>query len=612
MERLKRLGVALALLASSSACHATSSLPYSSDSSNSDVVAPGALGTQTARDGLRTPRTMAGSPVGSSNTVTADMPVPRPKTKPCVVKLFDRFVFDNFNNQPYNFTPPAACPAPWAKVVLNVDLSVQKGNQYDRTGIMWLDGAVVWFGTTAEPQSNLAPNWHVENDVTELSALFRSAGQGQVSLGNLISKKYGINSKIFGSAFVQFYPATRRYPAPHVADIVIGMPYSPPLGGATTLPNSPMQIATALPHNITQAYLDVYLQSQNAEEQWFMCVPTRVYNNSKKTFGFCPNTAFREGYVTVGSMPAGIAPIYPWIYTGGMNPGLWAPIPGIQTLNFKPYRVDLTPFASVLSSNPSPTIQVAAVNSFSWFTGAGDLLLFLDPKQSTVTGAVTTNTLKVPTYSTASNIIYGQGTGIGGQGVAGTGTTRVTASANYVIDGYVNTSSGKVSTAVSDNMQFSNTSSMTSISSAYVQKIYQVMTLKQRVQTTWRVTQTTDTFLQYPIQVSFQETLNKAGDIGLPVTVFQGYQKRVTQNSTAPFYKPVSSVLFNTLESSDSLVLNSKYYPISNKGNSSQLYTYYDSDGACYGHKIASKNNVVTADTMPSCFTAAPVPQPYP
>ena len=29
---------------------------------------------------------------------------------------------------------------------------------------------------------------------------------------------------------------------------------------------------------------------------------------------------------------------------------LWRPIPGVHTLNFEPYRVDLTPFAAILST----------------------------------------------------------------------------------------------------------------------------------------------------------------------------------------------------------------------------------------------------------------------
>jgi len=55
------------------------------------------------------------------------------------------------------------------------------------------------------------------------------------------------------------------------------------------------------------------------------------------------NTAFRESEVTIDGNPAGVAPVYPWIFTGGIDPELWIPIPGVQTLNFKPYRVNLTP-----------------------------------------------------------------------------------------------------------------------------------------------------------------------------------------------------------------------------------------------------------------------------
>ena len=59
--------------------------------------------------------------------------------------------------------------------------------------------------------------------------------------------------------------------------------------------------------------------------------------NSNRALG----TGFRETEVKIDGILAGIASIYPWIYTGGIDPGLWRPSPGIQTLSFEPYRVDL-------------------------------------------------------------------------------------------------------------------------------------------------------------------------------------------------------------------------------------------------------------------------------
>ncbi|HYL26555.1 MAG TPA: peptide-N4-asparagine amidase, partial [Candidatus Nitrosotalea sp.] len=252
--------------------------------------------------------------IGGSNTIYADMLVPRPDTTPCVVTLFDRMPFKDFNNKTFRYRAPAACPGPWAKVVLNMNIRVTKGTQYDRTVIMWVDGAVVYFGTTSEPSTNLAPHWHVERDVTDLSALFKQNSEGQVQLWNCYCPP-NYNGYQIGHAWLEFYPPDTNYPAPRVADEVIGLPNAPPLGNVATLPKTPMEYKGDFPPNIERAYVDLYLQSQNKEEQWFMCTPDDVWSDSKHALGFCRNTPFREGVVSVNGRPAGLAPIYPWIYT---------------------------------------------------------------------------------------------------------------------------------------------------------------------------------------------------------------------------------------------------------------------------------------------------------
>jgi hypothetical protein len=55
--------------------------------------------------------------IGSSNTVSADPPVPRPNTRPCTVDLFTNMEFADYNTKTYSYTPPADCPGPWTKVV---------------------------------------------------------------------------------------------------------------------------------------------------------------------------------------------------------------------------------------------------------------------------------------------------------------------------------------------------------------------------------------------------------------------------------------------------------------------------------------------------------------
>src|SRR4051812_12410287 len=122
--------------------------------------------------------------VGSANTVTADPPIARPATTPCAVPLFTNFSFANFNSQFFTYNPPA-CVGPWAKVVLEADFSIDAGRQFDRTANIWIGGANVYFGTTAEPSAAVARSWHIENDLTDYSPLFTSTQTGRVDLGNL-------------------------------------------------------------------------------------------------------------------------------------------------------------------------------------------------------------------------------------------------------------------------------------------------------------------------------------------------------------------------------------------------------------------------------------------
>ena len=67
-----------------------------------------------------------------------------------------KFVFADFNPKSFNYTPPAACPGPWAKVVLEASFSINAGRQFDRTANIWIGPTNIYFGTTSEPSRNTA------------------------------------------------------------------------------------------------------------------------------------------------------------------------------------------------------------------------------------------------------------------------------------------------------------------------------------------------------------------------------------------------------------------------------------------------------------------------
>ncbi|MCW5953786.1 MAG: hypothetical protein KIT69_16150, partial [Propionibacteriaceae bacterium] len=76
--------------------------------------------------------------VGSKQPSTAEPFVDRPDTAPCAeVTLFTDRKFvprDGAPPQDYDYTPPADCPGPWSKVVLESDLHVDpEAELYDKT-----------------------------------------------------------------------------------------------------------------------------------------------------------------------------------------------------------------------------------------------------------------------------------------------------------------------------------------------------------------------------------------------------------------------------------------------------------------------------------------------
>ena len=379
---------------------------------------------------------------GSGNTAVIEPPVTVPKELPCEVQLTTGAVF-NANNVSFTYTPPAACPGPWARVVLSVDVAVQKGIQYDRTGTLWLGGVPLWFGTTSEPNPGLAPSWHFERDLTKYSALFTTPQTGFELIANYTNSTD--NSLIVSSSVLKFYPPTASFPAPSTPDLVL--PLSAAGGGTVALNTGSDVLSTTvtLPTNVKNATLDVYTQGQSGDEFWYFCVPD-AYTTELES---CGGGSFREGEITVDGTPAGVAPVYPWIFTGGIDPYLWAPIPGVQTLSFTPFSVPLSPFAGVLSNGAAHTIGLSVYGANGYFSAAGALLVTLDPATTAITGSVTHNDLAAsPTMTVVPKITQGSS--------ATTGSLDTIGRHDFTISGDIITSAGKITNTVTQTTKFVN------------------------------------------------------------------------------------------------------------------------------------------------------------
>lgn len=521
--------------------------------------------------------------VGSANTVTADPNITRPATTPCVVTLFTDAQFTDFNVENYTYTPPAACPGPWAKVVLEADINLNAGIQYDRTANFWLGPTNIYFGTTAEP-SNIGPSWHVENDLTDYSSIFYTAQSGQADIGNTLC--CGLTSTIYASASLEFYPLAKGQTAPVTANVVLPLSAGPS-GGTVTLATTTDTLSGtfAMPTNVQAAYLDVYAQSQSADEFWYTCVPNDVSTELQS----CGNTGFRETEITIDGQPAGVAPVYPWIFTGGIDPDEWLPIPGIQTLNFTPYRVNLTPFAGLLSNGQQHTVSLSVYNANNYFSATASLLLYEDPGSTQTSGAITQNTLTAAPTPVVTENLNVQSTSI-------KGTVDVSSKRNFTISGYVNTSHGTVTTKVIQNLTFFNNQYFSITTPQYLQYISQGTTVGSHVTVSQPGVASTvyNQTYNWPLTVDITLAFLNSGNINQTTKANQTYQ--LTTSNTQSGRILYNSSLVNAGQHLDTLELNSSFEIIGNEGQSSaQQYNSYDSTGAAYSCDLAAAGNLLTS-----------------
>jgi Peptide N-acetyl-beta-D-glucosaminyl asparaginase amidase A len=559
----------------------------------------------------------AGSLIGSGNTITADPPVSRPSGKygaPTKVQLFDKLEFNNFNPQNFSYTPPAFTepaqpnsPRPWAKVILVCDISVTAGVQYDRTARMTIGNTVVYIGTTAEPTPTLGPSWHIERDLTEYSNLLMSPQSGEINIGNLVNSTY--TGVIYASAYLLFYPYTpgSGESAPVVADLVYPLPGT--ADGSYTLQSAANTLSVTLtvpqqvqgiPTTVARAYLDVFAQSQYEDEFWYSNVPDDLAQELNEYGG----TAFREVEVSIDGQVAGFAPVYPWIFTGGIDPYLWVPIPGVQTLNFVPYRIDLSPFAVPLSDGNSHTISLNVYNANNYFLASANLFVYLNYNSSALTGGVTVTGDYQPPFDLQENIRKVNGYP---NGTISTRSTR-----HLTVQGYVVVSpTEKLLTTVEQDASFSNEQRFVISASAYEQHIDQLTKLTtkstyQDIKTGAGQKSTTLTDvrdLNYPLTADIVQTFNSDSSGQQKTTINQEYLIDEAGDWVSEFGLPAKVVsytshLANAVKAVDTLLFNSSFQITGNQGQaSSQSYSFDNTAPAQhYLHTLKAANNVVTYD----------------
>ncbi|MEZ0469794.1 peptide-N4-asparagine amidase [Luteimonas salinilitoris] len=385
----------------------------------------------------------------------------------------------------FPYVPPVGCSGPWAKVILKVAFYNADPHSY-LDGITFayisIDGVPLYSGGGQD--NDVPTHWRVERDVTDYSAILRAAGTGVLEIKGSPRYLPRFNSPYYASATLLFYPANAENRARRVPDAVY--PLTTAGWQDVRTPDERIDTSFTLPRNVERAYLDVMAHPRYRDDVipyvnygndlfWFTCMPdgtmeafpelTSRLAIGAKRLGLdgweppqgCRGGSFREVQVSIDGQPAGIAPVFPRVYpqfnaVWGSAP-LFQPAPAPQVLNFMPYRVDLTPFAGLLSDGAphTVTLAVASGGSIVDFHLSGTLLVYRDAGTAQIVGQVTRNTLSgQPPAPTVTSTLARNATG------EVSGEVRTTSSRSYAIEGYIDTSRGRIRSTVERSVRFKN------------------------------------------------------------------------------------------------------------------------------------------------------------
>lgn len=533
-------------------------------------------------------------PVSAQALQTADPTVPRPNTQPCVVELFNANYFSGSGGvkQPFAYAPPVGCPAPWAKVVLETSFTVDYAGESAPFGV-WLGGVNLYYGHTLAIYNGLnggPATWTAERDLTDYAPLFTSAGTGQSQYYDLSSDSL---STVAATARLLFYPPSTTTPAPKTADRVLALGADPQAGLAVLKTSTDTLSAKLnLPRNIERAYLDIFAQGYQNDTGWWHCIPDKDL-----TFAFgCGGGDFREVEVSIDGQPAGVAPILPVALPNDVTRPLTLPLPGARVENLMPYRVDISPFAGPLSDGQPHQVSLNVAGAHNLFVATANLMLYQDTQVQQVTGKITRNTLigQAPNPTVNDTL---QGVHANFSGDVSTQLQR-----QFLIEGYVDGSHGRLTNQVEQSMSFDSEHHLEYVQPANQaggsKDILSFLTVVNSVSQHWQGEQLLGsdyTHVDYPLSMAKSTHFTSSGREDSNLANFQTTDNRHVLSVRDGITQHEASVHNDVIL--DARDINDPTNPV-NTISSHQSFDFSDSLGSCYHFNIASAQGLLVSSSQ--------------
>lgn len=278
------------------------------------------------------------------------------------------------------------------------------GINYDRLSLLYFGDIEVWRSTTAMPVRT-GIYYTFSKDMTVYMPLLRTEQKVIMQLDNIYNSVFTGNYNITITAL--YYNDLGGTDTINPPDAILPISSKSSAQNTTSvysLPDGNASVSLTFPRNVERAVVSVFASGNGNEEFWYTDVPAEFL----MTFG---NTSFANGYgpwrevqVLIDGNLAGFVWPEPVIFTGGISPGLWVPIVGLNTYDLGSTDVDISPWLGILCDGESHVfeLQVAGYNSSSdtglgtvaqnWYV-SGEVFLWLDEGGNQTTGTVSSSLL---------------------------------------------------------------------------------------------------------------------------------------------------------------------------------------------------------------------------
>jgi hypothetical protein len=220
---------------------------------------------------------------------------------------------------------------------------------------MYLGDTEVFRTSTAEPTST-GIVWTYIKEMSQYNALWKQPQKLIFDLGNIVNDVY---TGSFNATLTAHFSNEGNARAADYILPISGKKSASNSSSAFTVPSDNTTVKYTIPATASRAVVAISACGQSEEEFWWSNVfsqDTEDFTNTVgELYGYSP---FREIQLYIDGMLAGLVWPFPIIFTGGVAPGFWHPIVGIDAFDLRQPEIDISPFLPLLQDGEEHSFEI--------------------------------------------------------------------------------------------------------------------------------------------------------------------------------------------------------------------------------------------------------------